>query len=68
MGPWFGRKRVGLGARPVTWQGWLVTVLFLAGAAADARLLAPKDTVLFVVTLVALIAVYLLVVWTTYGG
>ncbi|WP_265443229.1 hypothetical protein [Flexivirga meconopsidis] len=25
--PWFGSKRVGVGIRPQTWQGWLVVVL-----------------------------------------
>ncbi len=25
--PWFGRKRSGIGWRPASWQGWLVTVL-----------------------------------------
>jgi hypothetical protein len=25
-GPWFGPKRIGWGWRPVTWQGWLITV------------------------------------------
>jgi hypothetical protein len=25
--PWFGRKHVGFGLRPQTWQGWLVTLL-----------------------------------------
>ena len=68
MGPWFGRKRIGWGARPVTWQGWLVTVAFLGCCFAAARLLARTDTTLFVVALFALIAIYLLIVWATYGG
>ena len=28
--PWFGPKRLGWGLRPVTWQGWLVTAVFVA--------------------------------------
>jgi len=33
--PWFGPKRyVGWGWRPCSWQGWLVTVAFLAGVVA----------------------------------
>jgi hypothetical protein len=24
--PWFGPKRIGIGLRPQTWQGWLVTL------------------------------------------
>ncbi len=23
--PWFGPKRIGIGFRPQTWQGWLIT-------------------------------------------
>ncbi len=35
--PWFGPKRAGVGYRPQTWQGWVVTalmtaVIFTAGA------------------------------------
>jgi hypothetical protein len=28
--PWFGPKRIGWGIRPQTWQGWLVTAVFVA--------------------------------------
>ena len=28
--PWFGPKRIGYGLRPQTWQGWLVTMGFVA--------------------------------------
>lgn len=28
--PWFGPKRVGVGLRPQTWQGWTVTLAFVA--------------------------------------
>ncbi len=31
--PWFGPKRVGIGVRPQTWQGWLVTLASAALAA-----------------------------------
>ena len=27
QGPWFRPKRNGLGWTPITWQGWLVTIL-----------------------------------------
>jgi hypothetical protein len=31
--PWFGPKRhIGWGWRPVSWQGWTVTAIFLASA------------------------------------
>jgi hypothetical protein len=32
--PWFGPKRIGWGWRPVSWEGWLVTVLCAAVAIA----------------------------------
>ena len=27
--PWFGKKRAGIGYRPITWQGWFATLMFL---------------------------------------
>ena len=27
--PWFGKKTVGWGPAPRTWQGWVVTILYL---------------------------------------
>lgn len=29
--PWFVRRRFGYGWRPVAWQGWVVSALFVAG-------------------------------------
>ncbi|MCE5214884.1 MAG: hypothetical protein LLF83_09230 [Methanobacterium sp.] len=28
--PWFGKKAVGWGPAPKTWQGWLITILMVA--------------------------------------
>jgi hypothetical protein len=28
--PWFRRRRVGVGWRPVTWEGWLITLVAVA--------------------------------------
>jgi hypothetical protein len=67
MGPWFGRKRVGWGARPVAWQGWLVTVVYLLAVFAAARWLAKTDRTLFIVAVIALTAVYGLIARATYG-
>ena len=33
--PWFGRKLFGIGLAPVSWQGWLTTLVFVALVAAD---------------------------------
>lgn len=29
-GPWFVKRTIGLGWRPASWQGWLITVVFVA--------------------------------------
>ncbi len=29
--PWFGPKRVGVGLRPQTWQGWALVLVPLVG-------------------------------------
>jgi len=29
---WFKNKRVGTGWRPATWQGWLITALYISSA------------------------------------
>jgi hypothetical protein len=32
---WFGKKYIGWGSRPVSLEGWLVTIVFLIGIYAD---------------------------------
>ncbi len=66
---WFGRKRVGWGLRPVSWQGWVLTMLYLLIAYAAARALAAHHVVLFVIGLAVITAAYVLVaVATSRGG
>ncbi|MBR0552269.1 hypothetical protein [Stakelama marina] len=38
-GYWFAPKRFGMGAVPVTWQGWLATIIYVALLFACVRLL-----------------------------
>lgn len=38
---WFGPRRFGLGVSPTSWQGWVVTVVIVAGIGVSIRLLAP---------------------------
>ena len=66
--PWFGQRRVGWGLRPISWQGWLLTVLYLLVAFAAARALAAHHVALFVTALVVLTAGYVLVVVATSSG
>lgn len=66
-GYWFAPKRFGLGATPVTWQGWALTLGLVAALLADIHWLhafVPK-----IVAGVALIAAYVTIaVRKTDGG
>ena len=64
---WFGQKRVGWGLRPVAWQGWLLTVIYLLLCYATAEMLAARHMVFFVIGLVALTAGYAVVALATSG-
>jgi len=66
--PWFGQRRVGWGLRPISWQGWLLTVLYLLVAFAAARALAVHHVVLFVIGLGAITAGYVAVALATSRG
>jgi hypothetical protein len=63
--PWFGQRRVGWGLRPISWQGWLLTVLYLLVAFAAARALAAHHVALFVIGLGAITAGYVAVALAT---
>ena len=71
---WFGPKRIGWGVSPRSWQGWVVTAIFIAIVAASMRWLRPaleESTRWPPVTLtLGIIAVWLalfcVTVWLTY--
>jgi ABC-2 type transport system ATP-binding protein len=50
---WFRRRRVGLGWRPVSWQGWLVTVLTCAIVIAVIALLHSSERIPIAILVVA---------------
>jgi hypothetical protein len=60
--PWFGPKRFGWGWTPVTWQGWLVVVAFLAAVVLSGFYLAGAARVAVVVVLIVVLT---LVAWLT---
>ncbi|HUJ55798.1 MAG TPA: ABC transporter ATP-binding protein [Gaiellaceae bacterium] len=64
--PWFRRRRVGLGWRPATWQGWAVTVAAVATAVVAVELLRRSPARVPVVILV--IALYAIVALATGGA
>lgn len=71
---WFGPKRIGWGASPRTWQGWAITVLFIALLAASMRWVRPVLEASTGLPMVAIsfgivafwLALLVLVVWLTY--
>ncbi len=71
---WFGPKKIGWGASPRTWQGWLATAVFVAVAAVRGRLIGPRVALHFWVaprtvsiTAVAIeIILFLLLIRATY--
>jgi ABC-2 type transport system ATP-binding protein len=62
---WFRRRRVGLGWRPVSWQGWALTAVAIAAAIAAAVLLRASSARLPV--LVLILALYAIVALLTGG-
>jgi ABC-2 type transport system ATP-binding protein len=64
--PWFRRRRVGLGWRPIRWQGWLVTVAAVALAAGALTLLHASSARVPIVILI--VAVYAVVALATGGA
>jgi ABC-2 type transport system ATP-binding protein len=64
--PWFRRRQVGLGWRPIRWQGWLVTVLAVAFAIGALTILHGSSARVPIVILI--VAVYAAVAVATGGA
>jgi hypothetical protein len=64
--PWFRRRQVGFGWRPIRWQGWLVTVLAVALAVGALTMLHGSTARVPIVILI--IAVYATVALATGGA
>lgn len=71
---WFGPKRIGWGVSPRSWEGWVVTAIFIAILAASMRWLRPaleQNTGWSPITLsfaivAGWLAIYCGVIWLTY--
>jgi Mn2+/Fe2+ NRAMP family transporter len=62
---WFGRKTFGWGLRPVRWQGWMVTGLYLLLVFVLTRALAARHMAEFVIALVVLTVAYAMIALAT---
>ena len=64
--PWFGRKRVvGWGLTPISWQGWLLTAVYIAIVVVLGATLASRQAWLFATLIVIATVLYLLVALLT---
>lgn len=64
--PWFRRRSAGLGWRPVTWQGWPVTLVAVALAAGVLTLLHGSSARVPVV--IVIVAAYVVVALRAGGA
>ncbi len=69
QGYWFKRKLYGWGWTPATWQGWLITLVFIGAIVYDTvsfeTLTNPTNDAIisFLLEIVALIAVFIAICW-----
>lgn len=65
--PWFSRRRRGLGYKltPASWQGWILTVVFVAVALGITSLAARGKFLLWGTLLAVVLFLYLLAAWRT---
>jgi hypothetical protein len=66
---WFAPKRYGYGSGlPISWQGWVVMLGFMAFTFADALLFATRPFVLIAVLIPAIAILLVVTARTTRGG
>lgn len=69
MAEWFAPKRYGIGAgRPISWQGWAVTIGYIALVAVAVVLLPRRPLAFFAILIPATIALVIISGRTTRGG
>jgi hypothetical protein len=68
MQPWFTRRRYGWGLRPVSWQGWLLTAVYLVVALVLGVTVGSRQPWIFLTVLVFITAVYAVVAYLTRDG
>ena len=67
-GAWFVPKRYGYGANPVTWQGWAITVAFIALALWVIIYFAGRPDIEIAILVPATIALLVVTAKKTRGG
>ena len=62
--PWFGKRRIGWGLNPQSWQGWVITLILLLILLLDGVYFY-KTTFLFVIILLIAIICYIIIAFLT---
>ena len=65
--PWFGPRILGWGWRPLTWQGWLISLVFVLAIVVEATQLRSAGSGPVGAALVATLALFALVCYLTGG-
>ena len=66
---WFAPKRYGYGAGlPISWQGWLLTIAFLAVVIGAAIRFGGQPLLMFAILAPSIILFTIIAAWTTRGG
>lgn len=69
MAEWFAPKRFGYGAGlPISWQGWLITLLYLVLVIGAALFVADTPIIFFGILIPATLALIIVTARTTRGG
>ncbi len=65
---WFSKKRIGYGVRPVSWQGWVATLIFCAIVGGAGMYFIPQNSpIVFIVIALVSFAALLLLIKMTFG-
>jgi hypothetical protein len=65
---WFAPKRYGLGATPVTWQGWALTLGFVGILILLSREFGGRPILLFAAAIPLIVVFVVIIARTTRGG
>ena len=69
MAEWFAPKRYGIGAGlPISWQGWLVTAVFMALVIGAAILFEDEPIIFLGIFIPSVVALLVISARTTRGG
>ncbi|MGO9387583.1 MAG: hypothetical protein ACLPWD_05980 [Methanobacterium sp.] len=64
--PWFGKKRIGWGPAPRTWQGWIATLIMLLIVIIDFAYF--RRSVITIIIFIVTVVGFLIIAFLTSGN